>query len=162
MIRAARAEDIDSVVNIYNQAIDAGFQTAFTERFSVAERMEWFQQHLGGRYPLFVYTDDGDVVGWFSISPYRPGREALNSTIEISYFVDNDHQKKGIGSQLMKFGLAAARELGYKTAVAIILDKNAGSVALLKRSGFEQWGYLPGVAMFNGEECSHIYYGTKL
>jgi L-amino acid N-acyltransferase YncA len=162
MIRAAIAEDIDSVVNIYNQAIDAGFQTAFTEKFSAAERMDWFQQHLENNFPIFVYVIEGEVAGWFSISPYRQGRDALRYTVEISYFVHRDHQKKGIGSQLMKFGLDACRQLGYKTALAIILEPNTGSIRLLEKSGFERWAYLPGVAVFKGVECSHIYYGIKL
>jgi L-amino acid N-acyltransferase YncA len=162
MIRAAKKEDIESVVNIHNQAIDAGFQTAFTERLTVEDRVAWFHQHLGNSYPMFVYEADGQVVGWFCINAYRQGRGALHSTVEASYFIHMDHQKKGIGTALMEYGLNACRQLGYKTVLAIILEKNIGTIRLLEKFGFERWGYLPGVAVFDGEECSHIYYGKKI
>lgn len=162
MIRHARYEEIEDVVEIYNQAIDARFQTAFMERLSVADREEWFKEHLGREYPLFVYTIDDKVVGWFSISPYRSGRAALRYAVEISYFVDNKHLHKGIGTQLVMYGINACRELKYKTAIAIILDKNVPSIRLLEKFGFELWGFLPDVADFDGVECSHLYYGLKL
>jgi len=154
--------DLANVVEIYNQAIEARFQTAFMERHSVQERIPWFQEHVDTRYPMFVYEEDGQVVGWFSISPYRSGRAALRYTVEISYFVHTGHFHKGIGSQLVQFGVNACRMLGYKTAIAIILDRNTASIQLMKKFGFEQWAFLPAVADFDGVECNHVYYGIKL
>lgn len=162
MIRLATYDDIESVVEIYNQAIDTGFQTGFMERLSVADRAGWFKEHLGKAYPIFVYILDSKVVGWFSISPYRSGRAALRYTVEISYFVDNAYLHKGIGTQLVKYGLNACRELNYKTAIAIILDKNIPSIKLVEKFGFEKWAFLPGIADFGGVECSHLYYGIKM
>ena len=34
-----------------------------------------------------------------------------------------DYQKKGIGSQLIKFGLKKAKELGYKSVIVLGHDK---------------------------------------
>ena len=162
MIRAATIEDLDSIVAIYNQAIDAGFQTGFTEKWEPGERIGWLQGHLTGTHPIFVYIADGMVAGWFSISPYRAGRAAFRYTVEISYFVHSRHQKKGIGPQLVAYGINACRQLDYKTAIAIILDKNDVSVKLIEKFGFEQWGFMPGIADFSGVECNHLYYGLKL
>ena len=162
MIRLARIGDLESIVGIYNQAIDAGFQTAFTERVTVADRLGWFNEHIGPAYPLFVFESDGKVVGWLSVSPYRSGRAALRFCVEVSYFVHKDHQKKGIGSQLLAHVIEVCRALRYRTIIAIILDKNNPSVKLMERSGFEQWGYLPGVADFGGVVCGHVYYGKNL
>ena len=162
MVRLAKIEDVESVVEIYNQAIDARFQTGFMERHSVAGRMDWFRGHLDTEYPLFVCELDGKVVGWFSISPYRPGRVALRYSVEISYFVDNAYFGRGVGTQLVLHGVNACRSLGYKTAIAIIIDTNTASIKLMQKFGFEQWAFLPGVAEFDGVECNHVYYGLKL
>ena len=162
MIRPAVYDDIEGVVEIYNQAIDAHFQTAFLERLTVADREEWFREHLGTAFPLFVYELDGKVVGWFSISPYRAGRAALRHTVEISYFVHNAYFNKGIGSQLLEHGLSACRSLGYRTAIAIILERNIPSIQLMKKFDFDMWAFLPEVAEFDGVVCSHLYYGVKL
>ena len=162
MIRGATIADVGEVVDIYNQAIDAGFQTAYTTRFNVEERMKWFQQHIDSDFPIFVYLKEGTIAGWISISPYRQDRAALRHTIEISYFIHKNYQRKGIGTQLLAYAIAACRQLNHKTALAILIDNNLGSIKLLEKFGFERWGYLPGVADFNGVECGQYYYGLRL
>ena len=162
MIRLATYDDAESILAIYNQAIDARFQTAFMEHQTVADRAAWLKEHIGTRHPLFVYELDGRVAGWFSISPYRSGRAALRYSVEISYFVDASYLHRGIGSQMLVHGINACRQLGYKTAIAIILDKNTPSIKLMEKYGFEKWAFLPSVADFDGVECSHLYYGLKL
>ncbi len=162
MIRTAQFKDLESITEIYNQAIDAKFQTGFTERVRVEDRVAWFYEHTHDKFPLVVYMVDDVVAGWLSISPYRAGRGALRYTVEISYFVHSDYKKMGIGSQLLVYGINAARRLHYKTAIAIILDKNEASVKLVEKFGFHRWAFLPGVADFDGVECNHLYYGMKL
>ena len=162
MIRTAQFEDLESIVDIYNDAIDAKFQTGVTDKVTVDGRIDWFNEHTPDKYPLFVYVADNKVAGWLSISPYRAGRGAFRYSVEISYFVHNDYKKMGIGSQLLLHGINAARQLHYKTAIAIILDKNAASVKLVEKFGFQKWAHLPGVADFDGVECNHVYYGMKL
>ena len=162
MIRVAKIEDIVSITEIYNQAIDARFQTAFTERVTIEERTVWFNGHTEGAYPVFVYVIDEKVVGWVSISPYRSGRAALRFCVEISYFVHQDHQRKGIGSQVLEHAVKACRDLHYRAVLAIILDKNESSIRLIEKAGFEKWGYLPGVADFDGVVCGHVYYGNTI
>jgi L-amino acid N-acyltransferase len=162
MIRKARIEDIEDITGIYNQAIEAGFQTAFTETFSPEERVGWFYEHSKERYPLLVYEQGGRVAGYLAISAYRPGRKALESAAEISYFVDSNHRKKGIGAQLLAYGINDCKLLKYRTLLAIILEANAASANLLEKFGFEKWGYLPEIADFDGTLCSQVYYGLKL
>jgi phosphinothricin acetyltransferase len=161
MIKVAQIEDLPGIIEIYNQAIDARFQTAFTEHWAAKERTDWFGTH-DASYPLLVYMIDGKVAGWLSISPYRSGRAALKTCVEISYFVHNKHKGKGIGKALLAKGLETCRQLGYKTALAIIIEKNMPSIQLAEKFGFEKWGHLPGVVNFGGEVCAHLYYGITL
>ena len=161
MIRHAHIDDLEVIVDIYNQAIASWFQTAFTEPQDVAGRIDWFNGH-DRHFPLFVYDVDGDVAGWLSIAPYRAGRGALRHTVEISYFIDRNFRHQGIGTRLLDYGINAARQLGYKTALAIIIDANVASINLVEKFGFEQWGLLPGAVEFDGQECNHLYYGLKL
>jgi phosphinothricin acetyltransferase len=162
MVRTAKPEDYEDIIAIYNQAIEAGFQTGFMETTTVAERSGWFRDHAADKYPLLVFEEGNSVAGWFSASPYRTGRAAFRYTVEVSYFVHNQYFQKGIGKALLADGLERCRQLRYKTAIAIILDMNNASVKLAEKFGFERWGFLPGVADFNGTECNHLYYGVKL
>ncbi len=162
MIRRAIATDQEQVVAIYNQAINARFQTADTETFSVAEKDAWFRAHLDTAYPILVDEEQGVVRGWFSISPYRVGRKALEDCVEVSYYVDKSFLGRGIGTALVKEGIDEGRRLNYYSMVAIILDRNVPSINLMKKLGFCQWGYLPDIANFDGERCGHVYYGLHL
>lgn len=161
MIRVATKNDTAAIAEIYNQAVVAGFQTAYTTVFDEDNRDSLLEGH-DDRYPIFVFEDEGKILGWLSVSPYRAGRGALRHTIEISYFLDGNFRKRGIGSALMEHALTAVRYLGYKAVLLIIIEGNEASIALARKFGFEQWGRLPGVAEFNGVECNQVYYGKRL
>lgn len=161
-IRLAKYEDLEVLVEIYNQAIVTKRCTADTETFTVEERMSWFKEHQSLEYPLYVYEIDGKVVGYMYISGYRPGRRAMRFTAEVSYYIHNDYQRQGIGSKFMEFAIEKSKELNYKTLIAILLEWNTPSIKLLEKFGFNEWGRLPNIADFDGETCSHLYYGLKL
>ena len=161
-IRIAQPLDLESIVSIYNFAVRSTFETADTEEIKWAERLPWFHVHDPENYPIFIYKEDGIIAGWISISPYRPGRQALRLTVEISYYIHPDFKRRGIGSKLVLHAIDEARRRKYKSVFAIILDKNEASIQLLKKLGFSQWGHLPNIADFDGEECGQVYYGLKL
>ncbi len=162
MIRRVVKEDIPAVNAIYNQAITAGFCTADTVEKDLKYTEEWFAEHCIDYTPAFVFVEKEEVVGWVSLSEYRKGRQALRHTLEISYYIRNDYQGRGVGTMLMMHAIEYAQLAGVKTLIAILLDKNMLSIALLKKFGFEQWAYLPNIANFNGVECSHLYYGLRI
>lgn len=154
--------DLGRVNDIYNQAVKKQFQTADTEPASLMERERWFKEHQSLGYPVFVYEQYGQIVGWISLSPYRNGRKALRYSAEVSYYIDSDQQGKGIGSQLMEFILVEAPKYGYKILFAILLAPNIPSIRLLEKFGFCLWGTLPRIADFDGIECDHLYYGKRI
>jgi L-amino acid N-acyltransferase YncA len=161
-IRTAEEDDLEALTEIYNQAIAAGRKTGDLELFSVADRRRWFRDHPPEEYPIFVAEEDGSVVGYLSLSAYRPGRMALRHTAEAGYYVRSDRHRRGIASCLLDHCLRVCPSLGIKTLIAIVLDVNPASAALLEKSGFEKWGFLPGVAEFDGVEAGHLYYGKKI
>lgn len=161
-IRLAEDKDFEALVEIYNQAIVTFRCTADMDVFSVNERIPWFKEHQSLEYPLYIYEIDNRVVGYLYFTAYRPGRRAMRYTAELSYYIHNDYQKQGIGTKLMEFAIEKSKELNFKNLLAILLERNIPSIKLLERFGFKQWGCLPGIADFNGEVCSHLYYGLKL
>lgn len=121
-------------------------------------RIAWFHHFDRQIYPVFVYEEDGDILGWIALSPYREKREALVETAIVSYFVDYDHIGKGIGSQLVQHLIDNLPD-PIKVVFAIIIDGNEASVKLLEKYGFEQWGLLPGVYNGHGEVRDQVYLG---
>ena len=161
-IRLAEYKDLEALVEIYNQAILRQHCTADMDVFSVEERICWFEGHASLEYPIYVYQVDDKVVGYLYFTGYRPGRRAMKYTAEISYYIHNDYQRLGIGTKLMAFAIEKSKELNFKNLIAILLDLNLPSIKLLGKFKFKEWGCLPKVADFDGEICSHLYYGLKI
>jgi L-amino acid N-acyltransferase YncA len=161
-LRVAKTEDLSAIVAIYNQAVPTHRSTANTAPVTVEVRKKWFEEHEPDRHPIFVAELAGRVIGWCSLSMYRPGRAALRFTAEISYYVDTAHQGQGVGQALIRHALEASPSLGIKNIIAVLLDRNEPSRKLLEKLGFQQWGYLPRVLDFDGEECGEFYFGKRV
>jgi len=162
IFRIAKIKDLPAIVSIYNQSVPTHRSTANTTPVTVEARKKWFDEHESDRHPIFVADLEGCVIGWCSLSVYRPGRAALRFTAEISYYVDTDHQGQGVGQALIRHALEASPALGIKNIIAVLLDRNEPSRKLLEKLGFQQWGYLPRVLDFDGEECGEFYYGIRV
>ena len=164
IIRLAQLDDLPAIVDIYNQAIHTKQSTGDTQPLRVEDRLAWFEEHRPDQHPIFVAEAeaDGGVVGWCSLSAYRPGRAALCYTAEISYYIDFAHHRQGIATALVGHALAACPALQIRHVFAIVLEVNQASINLLEKMGFEGWGYLPRVAEFDGREVGHLYYGRHV
>jgi len=161
-IRLATEKDLGGITEIYNQAIALGNATADMTPVTQAERSAWLAQHDADHYPVYVAVANNEVVGYCSLSAYRPGREALQQTAEISYYIHQHSRRQGVGSALLTHAIAQCPALGLQNLLAILLDTNAGSIRILEKFGFEQWGHMPGIANFSGAECGHLYFGRRI
>ena len=161
-IREASIADLPEMVEIYNKAIIMGGVTCDIDVFTVEERRSWFESHQTEKYPLFVYEVDGKVAGYSHLSGYRVGRRAVEQVTEISYYVNSDYRKRGIGSKLVDHTLQQAKKIGYQNVMAMIVEGNGASEHLLGKFGFEQWGRMQKIAEFNGVLHDHLYYGLKI
>ena len=161
-IRVAEEKDFSNVINIYNHAVDEKFATADTEYITIESRKEWFAQHSLKNYPIFVAEENSQVIGWCSLSPHRPGRKALRTVAEISYYIHKDHRRKGVANSLITHTIIKARKLGFNNLITILLDLNEPSIYILEKFGFEKWGHLPDIADINGVVCGQYIYGKKI
>lgn len=161
LIRRAKISDLQSINEIYNQAAQEKGLTADIDPVTYAERKKWFKSH-DKDHPVFVAEEKGKVIGWVSLSAYRPGRRALRYTAEISYYLHRDHQQQGKGSKLMKHAIDIAPCYGIKTLFAILLETNIASIKLLEKFDFKRWAHLPEVADIDGAEVGQYYYGRRV
>jgi L-amino acid N-acyltransferase len=144
-LRAACETDLARIAAIWNYEVLCTDATTDTEpRDPIAQR-EWFARHTE-RYPIVVATiisddagHDDVVVAYGSLSPYRP-KPAFTRTVEDSVYVARDRRGIGLGGLILTDLIRRAQALGHHSIVARITAKNAASLRLHARHGFEQVG----------------------
>ncbi len=161
MIRDAAEADLPAIVEIYNHAVPTRIITADIEPVTIESRLAWFHAHSQERYPLWVLERDGAIAGWFGFQMFY-GREAYRSTAEVSLYVAPESNRQGIGQTLLSYAIEQSPHLSIKTLIGIVFAENQPSVGLLKKFGFEQWGYLPQVARSWESDRDVVILGRKV
>lgn len=137
-IKPATLQDLAGIVAIYNQAVLKTTATFDTEVKTIEQHKPWFDVH-STKYPLLVAEIDNIIVGWASLTPWSD-RCAYSDTAEISIYIDEAQQSKGIGTQLMADIIKAGDKGCLHTILARIAEGNKISLALHQRVGFEVIG----------------------
>lgn len=147
-IRDAVETDLAAIVAIYNSTIACHSVTADLAPVTVASRLDWFQAHRSDKRPLWVMEADATVAGWLGFQSFYYGRAAYDTTAELSLYVSSAYRRQGIGQTLLKQAIMQSPSLGIQTLLGFIFAHNQPSLRLFEQFGFQQWGYLPGVAKF--------------
>lgn len=137
-VRLARLDDAEGIRGLYNREVLEGTATFDLRPRSADEQREWLHDHSGA-HPVIVAVDSPDVLGFGSLSPYRP-RPAYRTTVEDSVYVDPAHQGQGVGRAILGALLDTATEHGFHTVIGRISGHNEASVALHHACGFETVG----------------------
>jgi len=139
MIREMKETDLEEVLEIYNDAILHTTAVYDYRAHSLEDRKAWYNQKLGGGYPLFVFEEAGRVLGFATYGPFRAW-PAYKYSIEHSVYVHKEARKKGIGTHLLKALIKRAEEEGYATLIAGIDSTNKGSIFIHEKLGFTYSG----------------------
>lgn len=161
MIRVAEIDDLNRIVDIYNSVITEGGFTADRSIYNKKDKIDWFIK-LREEESIWVINSDNLVIGYFYLSDWRGGREALLETKEISIYLDRASRDLGIGKQSISYAIKIAKERGLRNLLAILLEMNNRSVALLKKSGFHTVGKLSNVARIDGNTENQLIMQIEL
>lgn len=139
-IRDAILDDLPAITDIYNEAIRKTVATFDTEPKIYDEQKAWFLDH-GAKNPIIVAEESGKIIGWASLSKWSD-RCAYSDAAEVSLYVMDEHQGKGIGRRLLQAVLEKGEKAGLHTVLARIAEGNAISVHLHEAMGFEHVGVM--------------------
>lgn len=126
ILRVARAEDYKFIYEVNNNAFG---QKAEAELISLLKKRTDFIPELS-----LIAIADHQIVGHILFSKIKISNE-LNQSYECLALapmaISSEYQRKGIGIQLVNFGLIKAKELGFD------------SVIVLGHDYYPKFGFLP-------------------
>ncbi|EJZ87937.1 GNAT family N-acetyltransferase [Winkia neuii] len=141
-VTEAGEDHLEAITRIYNHAIEHTTSVWTEEPVGVANRRAWLAEHNAGGYPVIVALDGNEVVGFASLSAFRPW-PGYFACVENSIYVAPECAGKGIGTLLLSSLVERAEP--YHTIVAGIEATNDASIRIHQKLGFTKVGELPQV-----------------
>ncbi|MGA2777580.1 MAG: N-acetyltransferase family protein [Steroidobacteraceae bacterium] len=140
-IRDATENDIQAILEIYNEVI-ANTTAVYRELpASFADRETWWRERRRQSLPVLVAVDAGEVVGFASFGDFRAW-PCYRHTVEHSVHVRADRRGRGVGSALVGALLPIAASLGKHVMIAAVDAANVGSISMHEKLGFQQVAHL--------------------
>ncbi|HGO1739837.1 N-acetyltransferase [Staphylococcus aureus] len=161
MIRCAKKEDLNAILAIYNDAIINTTAVYTYKPQTIDERIAWFETKQRNHEPIFVFEENGSVLGFATFGSFRPW-PAYQYTIEHSIYVDASARGKGIASQLLQHLIVEAKAKGYRTLVAGIDASNEASIKLHQKFAFKHAGTLTNVGFKFNQWLDLAFYELDL
>jgi phosphinothricin acetyltransferase len=138
LLRPATVDDAEAIRQIYNLEVESSTATFDLVSRSLESQRAWLEERSGA-FTAIVAEDEGTVVGFGSLSPYKE-RAAYRTTVEDSVYVHRDRQGQGIGRLLVEELLSIAAAHGFHAVMARIEAGGTASRALHERCGFRLVG----------------------
>jgi phosphinothricin acetyltransferase len=136
--RLAQRRDAEAIRAIYNREVASSTVTFDLVPRTLDEQIEWIDQHAGG-HPAIVVVAADRVVGFGSLSPWRP-RPAYAPTVEDSLYVHHEHRGHGLGRVLLEELVRVGQSHGFHSIIARIVGGHEASIKLHAACGFEPAG----------------------
>ena len=149
LVRKAQQKDLPMITEMYNDAIKMTTATFDTTPKTIEEQCLWFQDH-GKKNPIMVAEQDGRIIAWGALSKWSD-RCAYTDTAEVSLYVTEPYQGKGIGTQLLTHLLEEGHRQGLHAVIARITEGNTHSLSLHESLGFFPIGVMKEVGVKFGK-----------
>jgi len=135
-ITELKTSHYEALKEIYEQGIATGNATFQTE---APHWDEWDKSHM--TYCRLVALDEKErVMGWAALTPVS-GRCVYAGVAEVSVYVRQKDQGKGVGKKLMEELIRQSEENNLWTLQAGIFPENKASLRLHEQLGFRKIGY---------------------
>ncbi len=138
-VRLATLDDAEAIREIYNLEVTGSTVTFDLVPRSLADQQEWLRARAGAHPAVVAETDDGEVAGFGSLSPYRD-RPAYSTSVEDSIYVHSAHRGEGVGRVLLSELLRLAEVHGFHAVMARIVGGHEASITLHTGCGFRLVG----------------------
>jgi phosphinothricin acetyltransferase len=140
IIRKAEEQDLQALLDIYNDAILNTTAVYNYKPHTLAMRQEWFAQKQKDNFPVLVAVQGAEILGFSTYGHFRAWA-AYKYSVEISVYIHSEHRGKGIAKLLYPPLFAVAKEQQLHTLIAGIDADNTASIKLHEHFGFTMAGH---------------------
>lgn len=144
LIDKMHEKDWEQVREIYQEGISTGNAT-FQKELPTWET--WDSGHI--LECRIVARLDGKILGWAALSPVS-SRCVYAGVAEVSIYVRQDSNGKGIGSLLLKSLIEISEQNGFWTLQSGIFPENVFSLNLHRKYGFREVGKRERIGQLDG------------
>ena len=140
-VRAAVPADAQAIADIYNHYVTnttVTFEESPVSAQGITSRMA---EVATARLPWLIVEADGRVAGYAYASRWK-SRCAYRFSSEITAYVDQMLNSRGLGSALYRQLFAALRERGIHAVLAGIALPNPASIAFHEKFGLEKVAHM--------------------
>ncbi|PHV69219.1 GNAT family N-acetyltransferase [Sporanaerobium hydrogeniformans] len=127
-------EDIESVREIYLYYIQNSTAT-FHKRDISYQEMKELVIFNNPKYESYTIYYEGELCGYVILTQYKV-REAFDQSAEITIYLKQGFEGKGIGTQAVNFIEDRARTKDLHVLLALVCGENTGSMALFEKMGY--------------------------
>jgi len=137
-LRAAERRDAEAIRTIYNPEVLRTTVTFDMVPRTLDDQVRWIDEHSGG-HPAVVAVRGERVVGFGSLSPYRP-RPAYATSVEDSVYVADTERGTGVGKAIVGELVRLGQAHGFHAVFARIVGGHTASIELHRSCGFWEVG----------------------
>lgn len=142
IIRKARIDDLETILEIVNDAILNTTAIYDYDIRTLEEQTLWFQEKQQSNFPVIVATDKNDkVIGFGTYGTFRM-KIGYQFTVEHSVYVKDGYSGAGIGKALLLELITLAKAQELHVMVGCIDAENTGSIEFHEKFGFKKAGLL--------------------
>ncbi len=150
VVRPAEAQDLEAILDIYNQGIEDRIATLESEPKDLAYMQNWWLEHQG-RYPVLVAEQRGQILGWAALNRYSQ-RCAYDRVADLSVYIARSARGTGIGSLLLPKLEHAACVHGFRKIVLLTFAFNEAGQHLYRKLGYREVGVFEEHGMLDGRK----------
>lgn len=131
-------------------------ESFFTEEGQAAEVARQLEDREQDKRHTYVLWHGPEIAGRIAINNVVRG---VLQSATLGYWVDHGHTRRGLATALVEHAVVQAREeLGLHRLEAGTRPHNEASQAVLRRSGFAQYGTAERFLFIHGEWTDHVLF----
>lgn len=144
------------MADIFNYYIDTS-TVIFSNRRRSAADMASMLEPVVGKYPFFVFEENGELLGYCFAHAFQPD-PVYSRTWEITIYLRHGHTGQGIGHHLLEAVIEASRQAGAHTLISCITAGNTPCENMHERAGFVRAGVIRDAGYKFGQYLHDVFY----